>query len=105
MVNEGIKASGYIYKGTNDTNGKVYIGKTEKTIEKRWKKHIDNANELKRAREANPQKKIPGTHLDNALIKYVADSFSVTQIDIAYSKAELNKKEKNWIKKYNSKNR
>ena len=27
----------YIYKITNNLNGKIYIGKTSYTIEKRWK--------------------------------------------------------------------
>ena len=29
----------YIYQITNDINGKIYIGKTEFSIEKRWKEH------------------------------------------------------------------
>lgn len=29
----------YIYQITNDINGKVYIGKTERTIEERWLEH------------------------------------------------------------------
>ena len=31
---------GYIYKIVNNINGKVYIGKTDFTIEERWKNHI-----------------------------------------------------------------
>lgn len=30
---------GFIYKITNDVNGKVYIGKTLNTVESRWKEH------------------------------------------------------------------
>lgn len=30
---------GYIYKITNQINGKSYIGKTERTVEERWKNH------------------------------------------------------------------
>ena len=29
----------YIYQITNDINGKIYIGKTERTIEERFKEH------------------------------------------------------------------
>ena len=29
----------YIYKITNDVNGKIYIGKTYNSIEKRFKEH------------------------------------------------------------------
>lgn len=32
----------YIYQITNDINGKIYIGKTEKSIEKRWKEHCSD---------------------------------------------------------------
>ena len=31
---------GYIYKITNNINGKVYIGKTDFTVESRWKNHL-----------------------------------------------------------------
>lgn len=31
---------GYIYKITNKINGKVYIGKTTKTVQERWKEHL-----------------------------------------------------------------
>ena len=34
---------GYVYKVTNLLNNKVYIGITTKTIEERWKCHIDTA--------------------------------------------------------------
>lgn len=30
----------FIYKITNKINGKIYIGKTLKTIEGRWKEHL-----------------------------------------------------------------
>jgi len=95
---------GYIYKITNTINGKVYIGKTEKTIEERWSKHLENAKELKRAREANPHEKKAGTHIDNTINKYGSDAFNVNQEDVAYSKVELNEKERNWVKEYDSMN-
>lgn len=31
---------GYIYQIVNDVNEKVYVGKTELTIEQRWKQHL-----------------------------------------------------------------
>lgn len=34
---------GYIYKIVNDINDKIYIGKTEKSIEKRFKEHCRDA--------------------------------------------------------------
>lgn len=33
----------YIYQITNDVNGKIYIGKTEFSLEKRWKEHCNDA--------------------------------------------------------------
>jgi len=35
---------GYIYKITNILNGKIYIGQTVKTIEKRFNQHKNNSN-------------------------------------------------------------
>ena len=32
----------YIYQITNDINGKIYIGKTERSVEERWQKHQRN---------------------------------------------------------------
>ena len=95
---------GYIYKITNTINVKVYIGKTGKTIEERWSKHLENAEELKRAREANPHKNIAGTHLNNAINKYGSNAFIVNQEDVAYSREELNEKERHWVKEYDSMN-
>lgn len=37
----------YIYKITNDINDKVYIGKTEFAIEKRFKEHCQDALKAK----------------------------------------------------------
>ena len=34
----------YIYQITNDINNKIYIGKTEQSIEKRWKEHCADYN-------------------------------------------------------------
>ena len=70
MVKEEKKPYGYIYKVTNTINVKVYIGQTTKTIEERWSKHIEKANELRNLREANPTEKISGTHLYNAIILF-----------------------------------
>ena len=33
----------YIYQITNDINGKIYIGKTERTVEERFKEHCKDA--------------------------------------------------------------
>lgn len=33
----------YIYKITNDVNQKIYVGKTESSIEKRFREHCKDA--------------------------------------------------------------
>ena len=33
----------FIYTITNAVNGKVYIGKTLRSVEKRWKEHIQES--------------------------------------------------------------
>lgn len=35
---------GYIYKITNNINGKMYVGKTERSINKRFSEHIYQSN-------------------------------------------------------------
>jgi len=104
MVKSEKAPSGYIYRANNIHNGKNYLGKTGKTIEERWSEHLEDGRALKRVREANPDKKIYGTHLDNALAKYGPDAFIVTQEDVAFSEAELNKKERHYVKEYDSMN-
>ena len=37
------KIEGYIYKITNNTNGKSYIGQTKRTVEERWQNHLVSA--------------------------------------------------------------
>ncbi|MFW9873539.1 MAG: GIY-YIG nuclease family protein [Candidatus Thorarchaeota archaeon] len=104
MVKEEKKPYGYIYIVMNNFNGKNYIGKTEKTPEERWKNHLKDARALERAREANPYKKISGTHLNNSFNKFGSEAFSLKQIDVAYSLDELNKKERHYVKEYDSMN-
>lgn len=82
---------GFIYKVTNNINGKVYIGKTVETVETRFKEHL---------REAYSQKQWNRPfHL--ALIKYGKENFSLEILEeVPFEK--LNEKEIYYIKKYNS---
>ena len=57
---------GYIYKITNTVNGKSYVGKTEKTIQERWKGHLNNIKKYK--------DKLP---LYRALDKYGKENFII----------------------------
>lgn len=82
-----------IYKITNLVNGKIYIGKTKYTKEKRLKEHFKCAEQG------------CNTFLYNAIRKYGKENFIIEELDIAKSISELNKKEKFWIDKLDSRNR
>lgn len=80
----------FIYLIKNNINGKVYIGKTEYEVEKRWKKHLEAVK-----RKVN-------RYLYNAMNKYGVDNFSIKAIDICDDKEKLCEREKFWIKFYKS---
>lgn len=82
---------GYIYKITNIINGKIYIGKTEETIERRFYEHKLSVKTSKKQNK-----------LYSAMKHYGIDSFIIEEIDQANSKEELCEKEKYWINKLNS---
>jgi group I intron endonuclease len=75
-----------IYKIENKINGKIYIGQTKYTIEKRIYSHL-RANSF----------------IGKALRKYDIQSFDISIIDNATIKEVLNEKEVYWIKFYNCK--
>lgn len=74
---------GFIYVTTNWVNGKRYVG--QRKFKNKWQKYLGS-----------------GTILKRAIKKYGKESFSVSIIDIAYSKEELNNKEKQWIFELNA---
>ena len=77
---------GYIYKTTNLTNNKIYIG------QKRSDTFLGNSYLGS------------GLLLSKAVKKYGVDNFIVEQLDTCSSKQELDKKEQFYIKKYNANN-
>lgn len=81
----------YIYKITNTTNGKIYIGQTNKTPEKRFQRHINDAltNRV-------------DTHLSRAIRKDGPEVFIIEEIDTAKTQEELNKKEQYYIHFFNT---
>ena len=103
----GLEVYGIIYKITNKVNGKVYIGQTinEKGFSGRYP---NNGNSLaEKCYNYHNQNKIYGyyynEHLFNAMNKYGVENFYVVEeFDYAFSKTELNIKEKSWILIYNS---
>jgi group I intron endonuclease len=82
-----------IYKVTNKIDGKVYIGKTKRSLGTRWKQHC---------RAAFDGKSWTKGKLQHAIQKSGADAFTVEQIDVAASNDEANEKEMYWIKHYDS---
>lgn len=75
-----------IYKITNKTNGKVYIGQTCRNLQDRMSEHIRHDTIV----------------IDKAIRKYGIDNFTVEQIDTANDVDELNQKEQFWVSHYNS---
>ena len=79
----------YIYKITNNINNKIYIGKTEHTVEKRFKEHCQDYK--KREFEKRP--------LYSAMNKYGIENFAVETIEETDNPEE---REKYWIEYYGS---
>lgn len=82
----------FIYKITNKINGKVYIGKTERTIEIRWKEHQKNAKY---------EEKLFHIPLYKAFNKYGIENFSIEYIEECATNI-LNEREQYWIKFFDS---
>jgi len=83
--------NGTIYMLKNKVNGKIYIGQTTRELSSRIYEH-------KRCRKSN-------SHLSSAIKKYGFDNFEVITLDTATTIQELNEKEYNYIKQYNSINK
>lgn len=82
----------YIYKISNDVNDKVYIGKTNFSIEKRWEEH---KRDTYRARcEKRP--------LYNAIILYGVEHFKISLIEECSNDREASLREQYWINYFNS---
>lgn len=81
----------YIYKITNLINGKIYIGKTLDTIEKRWKDH--KSDSVRPRCEKRP--------LYSAMNKYGIENFIIEEVEEC-SEKELSEREKYWIEFYHS---
>lgn len=79
----------YIYQITNDVNGKVYIGKTEFSIQKRFQEHCKDL--YKQTEEHRP--------LYAAMRKYGVEHFHVELLEETDNPEE---REKYWIEKLGS---
>lgn len=81
----------YIYQIKNKINGKIYIGKTLETIEKRWKEHCNDY--LKDKTEKRP--------LYMAMKKYGIENFSIEIVEECLPE-NINEREKYWIEYFGS---
>jgi group I intron endonuclease len=79
----------YVYKITNKVNGKVYIGQTSFTPEKRFRQHCHKSNSSV-------------SYIDAAIQKYGKENFEIGLLDTAETVNELNEKEMFWIAYYDS---
>lgn len=77
-----------IYKVKNKIDGKMYIGQTRKTLEKRWKDHCSNRSSCR--------------YLKFAILKYGKENFEITQITKCNSLEEMNHREAYCIKLFNT---
>ena len=81
----------YIYKITNLTNNKIYIGKTSRSIRVRWAEHLRH------------YKNYPNIPLYRAINKYGKDSFIIEQIEECDNEV-INERECYWINFYDAYN-
>lgn len=79
-----------IYKITNLVNGKIYIGKTEKTIQERFEQHKIKASQH------------PNRYLYDAMNHYGYSNFKIEEVELVEDIDELDNREIYWIKFYNS---
>ena len=81
---------GVIYVITNTVNGKRYVGQTTKSIEKRWRGHIDSA----RCGYQYP--------ICNAIRKYGRENFTIAEVVQAETREQLDALERWFILAYNT---
>jgi group I intron endonuclease len=77
---------GLIYKITNLTNSKIYVGQTRYSIEYRWYGHTFKARQINHR-----------SYLQNAIRKYGTSAFAVCKIATADNQKELDDLEIFWI--------
>lgn len=99
-----LECYGVIYKITNKINNKVYIGQTIQGFNFRYN---HKGEDIERVYNYHKYNKSTGrtynAHLLNSINKYGINNFDVVNVlDVAFSKIELDIKEKTYIEIYNS---
>lgn len=79
----------YIYKITNNINGKIYIGMTYRTVQERWKEHKNDCS----------RKQAENRPLYRAMSKYGVENFSIETIEKTNQPEE---RERYWIEQLGS---
>lgn len=87
-------AYGRIYLITNTVNGKVYIGQTTRTIQKRWADHCSEAYQ--------PHRKGYNAPIYRAIRKYSAEAFQVEELETCVDQSSLNLAEQRHIEERNA---
>jgi group I intron endonuclease len=80
---------GFIYKITNKINGKSYIGKTQKSVEERFKEHISEMNKIRVAKRP----------LYAAMHKYGVENFQIELVE-EVDNSVLGDRETYWIEHF-----
>lgn len=93
----------YIYKITNLINNKPYIGKTGKTLEKRWKEHYYEARRWQKCTDTGTAFGY-NSRLYPAMAKYGYENFKIQLLEEVSSIKEMNQREQDWIDFYDSRN-
>jgi len=78
-----------IYKIENKSNGKIYVGQTQRTLQERIREHKRKSRKL--------------SYIDRAIKKYGLENFIVEVIEECETIDELNEREKFWIRELNCK--
>lgn len=84
-------AKGIIYLVTHIESGTLYVGQTVMTLDRRWDKHVGDANSRRGIKSE--------VSLHSAIRKYRATAFKIEQIDTGVSNETLEGKERFWIAK------
>ena len=78
---------GYIYVITNLINSKKYVGKTDFTIEERWKEHCQDSQ----------KERCNKRPLYDAMNKYGIENFKIEEIEYIEDDSKLSEREIYWI--------